>query len=83
MKLLARRRVRTWLLGVIIGWTGCVQPRANAANWPQFRGPARDGISRETGLLHKWPASGPKVLWTVPVAQGYAGAAIISEDQSG
>jgi outer membrane protein assembly factor BamB len=51
-------------------------PAAMAADWPQFRGPNRDGISRETGLLRKWPAAGPKVLWTVPVAQGYAGAAI-------
>lgn len=49
---------------------------AFGADWPQFRGPVRDGISRETGLLHKWPAGGPKVLWTTPVGQGYAGAAI-------
>ena len=48
-----------------------------AEDWPQFRGPARDGISRETGLLRQWPAGGPKVLWTVPVGQGYAGAAIV------
>ena len=50
---------------------------AGAEDWPQFRGPARDGISRETGLLRQWPAGGPKVLWTVPVGQGYAGAAIL------
>ncbi len=50
---------------------------AGAADWPQFRGPNRDGISRETGLMHKWPVAGPKVLWTTPVAQGYAGAAIV------
>lgn len=49
-----------------------------AADWPQFRGPARDGISKETGLLRQWPASGPKVLWTVPVTQGYAAAAIVA-----
>ena len=48
------------------------------AGWPQFRGPHRDNISRETGLARKWPASGPRVLWTVPVAQGYAGAAIVA-----
>jgi len=47
-----------------------------AADWPQFRGPQRDNISRETGLSRKWAAAGPKVLWSVPVAQGYAGAAI-------
>lgn len=49
-----------------------------AADWPQFRGPNRDGLSKETGLLRAWPATGPKVLWSVPVAQGYAGAAIVS-----
>jgi outer membrane protein assembly factor BamB len=50
---------------------------AHGADWPQFRGPARDNISKEMGLLRQWPASGPKVLWTVPVAQGYAGAAVV------
>ena len=47
-----------------------------SADWPQFRGPNRDDISSETGLLKTWPAGGPKVLWQTPVAQGYAGAAI-------
>lgn len=49
-----------------------------AADWPQFRGPARDNISKEVGLLRQWPAAGPKVLWTVPAGQGYAGAAIVA-----
>jgi outer membrane protein assembly factor BamB len=47
-----------------------------AADWPQWRGPARDSISTETGLYRTWPASGPKVLWKTTVADGYAGAAI-------
>lgn len=49
---------------------------AGAADWPQFRGPNRDNISAETGLLRAFPAGGPKVLWRTKVAQGYAGAAI-------
>ena len=52
-------------------------PAAQGLDWPQFRGPDRDNISKETGLLRRWPAGGPKVLWSVPVAQGYAGAAIV------
>ncbi len=48
-----------------------------AADWPQFRGPNRDNISRETGLLRSWPRTGPKVLWTADVCQGYAGPAIV------
>jgi outer membrane protein assembly factor BamB len=35
-----------------------------AADWPTFRGPNRDGISAETGLLKSWPEGGPKQLWT-------------------
>ncbi len=45
---------------------------ALAADWPQFRGPNRDGISRETGLLTSWPAGGPKVLWKTLVGEGYS-----------
>lgn len=52
--------------------------RATGEDWPQFRGAGRDATSKETGLLRKWPAGGPRVLWTVPVAQGYAGAAIVA-----
>ena len=48
----------------------------SAADWPGFRGPARDGMSAETGLYRTWPAAGPKVLWKTTVADGYAGAAI-------
>ena len=34
-------------------------------DWPQFRGPNRDGKSAETGLLKKWPEGGPEMLWSV------------------
>jgi len=36
-----------------------------AGDWPQFRGPNRDGVSTETGLLAEWPKDGPEKLWTV------------------
>jgi len=36
-----------------------------AADWPQFRGPNRDGVSKETGLLKEWPKDGPTKLWQV------------------
>ncbi|MGD8374976.1 MAG: PQQ-like beta-propeller repeat protein [Acidobacteriota bacterium] len=49
---------------------------ALAGDWPQFRGPKRDGISDETGLLRAFPEGGPEVLWSTPVGQGYAAAAI-------
>ena len=34
-------------------------------DWPQFRGPNRNGFSSQTGLLKKWPDGGPPKLWTV------------------
>ena len=41
--------------------------------WPQFRGPRRDGVSDETGLLQAWPEGGPKLLWKVSgLGRGYS-----------
>jgi outer membrane protein assembly factor BamB len=47
-----------------------------ADDWPQWLGPQRDGVWRETGLLDKFPAGGPKVLWRAPIHGGYAGPAV-------
>jgi outer membrane protein assembly factor BamB len=35
-----------------------------ADDWPQFRGPDRNGISKEKGLLKAWPKGGPPLVWT-------------------
>jgi outer membrane protein assembly factor BamB len=51
-----------------------------AADWPQFRGPNRDGTSAEAGLFQEWPAGGPKLLWTfTECGVGYAGPAIVGD----
>lgn len=47
-----------------------------ALDWPQWRGPNRDAVSPETGLLERWPESGPEVLWRVPVGAGYSGVSV-------
>src|SRR3954453_222665 len=47
--------------------------RAGADDWPQWRGPNRDGISKETGLLKEWPNDGPKPLWQVNELGGGSG----------
>jgi outer membrane protein assembly factor BamB len=49
---------------------------ARADDWPQWLGPQRDGVWRETGLLEKFPEGGPKVLWRTPCGAGYAGPAV-------
>ncbi len=53
-------------------------PAGRADDWPQFRGPQRDNISRETGLAREFPPGGPKPLWTTDVCEGYGGAAIVA-----
>jgi outer membrane protein assembly factor BamB len=47
-----------------------------ASDWPQYLGPDRNAVSSEKGLLRSWPADGPKVLWTVPLGEGFGGPAI-------
>lgn len=53
------------------------QPPAPQGEWPQWRGPNRDGISLETGLLKSWPEGGPKLLWRVEgMGRGYSGVVV-------
>jgi outer membrane protein assembly factor BamB len=53
---------------------------AAADDWPQFRGPDRSNVSKETGLLKTWLRGGPKLLWTATDAGiGYSGPAIVGD----
>jgi outer membrane protein assembly factor BamB len=47
-----------------------------ADDWPQYLGPKRDGIWRETGLRDKFPPAGPVVIWRQKCGMGYAGPAV-------
>jgi outer membrane protein assembly factor BamB len=52
-------------------------PAEIAGAWPWFRGLARDAISDDgVTLAREWPESGPPVLWSVAMGEGYAGAAV-------
>ncbi|MDB5392205.1 MAG: hypothetical protein JWM11_7851, partial [Planctomycetaceae bacterium] len=53
------------------------QVPSKPGDWPQWRGPNRDGISQDTGLLKAWPAEGPPVVWHVDsVGVGYSSIAV-------
>ncbi|MFN3651086.1 MAG: PQQ-binding-like beta-propeller repeat protein [Armatimonadota bacterium] len=54
---------------------GAVLPAA-AADWPQWRGPQRTGISAEKGWLSRWPGAGPKQLWTANVGEGFSAVSV-------
>src|SRR5438034_1265652 len=44
-----------------------------AGDWPQWRGPQRNGISGETGLLKEWPKEGPKLRWQKNLRTDFGG----------
>jgi outer membrane protein assembly factor BamB len=49
-----------------------------ADDWPQWRGPNRDGLSRETGLLKEWPEEGPSLVWQVKnLGRGFSTPAVV------
>jgi outer membrane protein assembly factor BamB len=53
-----------------------VAPVVNAEDWPQWMGQRRDNVWRESGLIDKFPDKGPRTVWRVPVAGGFAGPAV-------
>jgi hypothetical protein len=65
-------RVAACLLCFVI-----VSATPRAADWPQWRGPNRDGISSETGLLAAWPKGGPPLVWRATgLGEGYASLSV-------
>lgn len=67
---------RLWFGCACLAVLGCLL----AANWPQWRGPQRDGISQETGLLATWPSEGPKLLWQRDgLGGGYSTPAVVGD----
>jgi outer membrane protein assembly factor BamB len=63
-----------WISVLVLGFAAVGSARAD--DWPQWLGPKRDGVWRETGILAKFPAGGPKVRWRTPIFEGYSGPAV-------
>lgn len=50
------------------------------AGWPQWRGPRRDGVSQEKGLLPSWPQEGPRLLWKKDgLGQGWSSPILVGD----
>jgi prepilin-type processing-associated H-X9-DG protein len=59
------------------GTSSQLLPEVATTDWPQFHGPARDGICRDKGLLQAWPEGGPKQIWTLEgLGRGYSTVSI-------
>lgn len=68
------RVVLALLLGLVASVTSV------AVDWPQYRGPLRNDVSAETGLLQAWPKEGPLLLWAFADARiGCSRSAIVGE----
>jgi outer membrane protein assembly factor BamB len=65
---------RCQLLSLLLLLVGVGNARAD--DWPQWLGPQRDSVWRESGILEKFPAGGPKVKWRVAIGGGFAGPAV-------
>jgi outer membrane protein assembly factor BamB len=66
-----------WLALAIAGCCCLFTTSVWAADWPQWRGPNRDGKSADTGLLKEWPKEGPSLAWKVKgLGGGYSGPSI-------
>ncbi len=62
---------------VLTGLLSASYGPAPAEDWPQWRGPRQDGISRETGLASKWPEKGPPELWRIPLGAGFSSVSVV------
>jgi len=57
-----------------------LSPMVFANDWPQFRGPNRDDISKETGLLQSWPEEGPPRVWRIKgLGSGYSTVSVAGD----
>ena len=69
-----RRNTQSVIWGIVL--SGLAVAAACADDWPQWLGPQRDAVWRETGIMETFPAGGPPVRWRAPLGGGYAGPAV-------
>jgi outer membrane protein assembly factor BamB len=61
-------------------WLASSAPAAAPGDWPQWRGPNRDDLSAETGLLKQWPAGGPALVWKAGgLGTGFSGVSLVGD----
>lgn len=73
-----KQRIFNWVTAI----AGCVilTCQVIAKDWPQWRGPDRNGVSQETGLLKEWPKEGPKLLWKITdLGEGFSTPSVVGD----
>jgi outer membrane protein assembly factor BamB len=67
---------RLWRISIVLVFSLSASAFVRADDWPQWLGPQRDGVWRETGIVDKFPPEGLAVKWRTPIGGGYAGPAV-------
>ena len=73
----SRKVIKNYVLMLVFSFAACAIglgcfATAQAADWPNWRGPNHNGISNEKGWLTTWPEAGPKILWEKTLGTGFA-----------
>ena len=69
---------RQFTAGLLLGAPAMARAQAvESFDWPQWRGPRRNGISQEKGFTSEWPKQGPRRLWAARVGVGYSSMAVV------
>lgn len=63
-------------IAILLGIACLAAGSAWADDWPQWRGPERDGVWREDGILETFPESGLEIVWRTPIGSGYSGPVV-------
>ncbi len=67
-----KQRTKKFALAVCIAFLMFGAARVRAEDWPQWRGPNRDGAWNETGIMKSFPPDGLKISWRAPVGRGWS-----------
>jgi outer membrane protein assembly factor BamB len=78
MKIQRHILAAVFVVGTVVVTAGQSGP---GIDWPQWQGPDRTGLSKETGLLREWPASGPPVVWSASNLGGGYGSIAVKGDR--
>ncbi|HUS90332.1 MAG TPA: PQQ-binding-like beta-propeller repeat protein [Phycisphaerae bacterium] len=70
------RRMGPWAMAAACGILLCPSLRVRADDWPQWRGPGRDGVWQETGIVSKLPGPRIPIKWRAEIAGGYSGPTV-------
>lgn len=71
--------MRTALFGLLTASVLMAGARVAADDWPQFLGPARNGVYSGPPLASSWPAGGPRTVWRKQIGQGFAGPVVVGD----